>query len=163
MGGCGGGGGSGGMGNSKESGSYCTAFAAVMPSSWSLSSSQIHSTAGQAGHSDPADNGHLSDANGRAKDGTNNDQHQNQHQHQHQNENDHGKDEDDTENMVNASENPPQQRSKNESTTNLETMTTISTTTNGNSVQVRRQEKAQMTHWLAVGSKDGKITLWDIF
>ena len=31
------------------------------------------------------------------------------------------------------------------------------------SVQQRRQEKAQTTHWLAAGSKDGKISLWDIY
>ena len=30
-------------------------------------------------------------------------------------------------------------------------------------VQQRRDEKAQSTHWLAVGSKDGKISLWDIY
>ncbi|KAL8712997.1 MAG: hypothetical protein Q9220_002857 [cf. Caloplaca sp. 1 TL-2023] len=30
-------------------------------------------------------------------------------------------------------------------------------------VQQRRDAKAQTTHWLAVGSKDGKISLWDIY
>lgn len=30
-------------------------------------------------------------------------------------------------------------------------------------VQQRRDAKAQLTHWLAAGSKDGKISLWDIF
>ncbi|KAL8645019.1 MAG: hypothetical protein Q9210_006947 [Variospora velana] len=30
-------------------------------------------------------------------------------------------------------------------------------------VQQRRDAKAQMTHWLAVGSKDGKVSLWDIY
>ena len=27
----------------------------------------------------------------------------------------------------------------------------------------RRTEKARSTHWLAAGSKDGKISLWDIY
>lgn len=31
------------------------------------------------------------------------------------------------------------------------------------SVQQRREEKAQTTHWLAAGSKDGKVSLWDIY
>lgn len=30
-------------------------------------------------------------------------------------------------------------------------------------VQQQRNQKAQKTHWLAVGSKDGKISLWDIY
>ena len=30
-------------------------------------------------------------------------------------------------------------------------------------VQKRRIEKAQTTHWLAAGSKDGKVSLWDIY
>lgn len=30
-------------------------------------------------------------------------------------------------------------------------------------VQQERKEKAQMTHWLAAGSKDGKVSLWDIY
>ena len=30
-------------------------------------------------------------------------------------------------------------------------------------VQQRRDEKAQSTHWLAAGSKDGKVSLWDIY
>lgn len=30
-------------------------------------------------------------------------------------------------------------------------------------VQHQRNQKAQMTHWLAAGSKDGKISLWDIY
>ena len=30
-------------------------------------------------------------------------------------------------------------------------------------VQQRREEKARTTHWLAVGSKDGKVSLWDIY
>ena len=30
-------------------------------------------------------------------------------------------------------------------------------------VQQRRNEKAQSTHWLAAGSKDGKVSLWDIY
>lgn len=31
------------------------------------------------------------------------------------------------------------------------------------SVQRKRDEKAQSTHWLAAGSKDGKVSLWDIY
>lgn len=30
-------------------------------------------------------------------------------------------------------------------------------------VQQRRNDKAQTTHWLAAGSKDGKVSLWDIY
>ena len=30
-------------------------------------------------------------------------------------------------------------------------------------VQQERNEKAQLTHWLAAGSKDGKVSLWDIY
>ena len=30
-------------------------------------------------------------------------------------------------------------------------------------VQQRRDEKARTTHWLATGSKDGKVSLWDIY
>lgn len=30
-------------------------------------------------------------------------------------------------------------------------------------VQQKRDEKAQTTHWLAAGSKDGKVSLWDIY
>lgn len=30
-------------------------------------------------------------------------------------------------------------------------------------VQQQRNQKAQRTHWLAAGSKDGKISLWDIY
>jgi WD40 repeat protein len=30
-------------------------------------------------------------------------------------------------------------------------------------VRQRREDKANATHWLAAGSKDGKISLWDIF
>ena len=30
-------------------------------------------------------------------------------------------------------------------------------------VQEKRDHTAQSTHWLAVGSKDGKVSLWDIF
>ena len=33
----------------------------------------------------------------------------------------------------------------------------------GSLVQRRRDEKAQSTHWLAAGSKDGKISLWNIY
>ena len=32
-----------------------------------------------------------------------------------------------------------------------------------NSVQQKRDEKAQITHWLVAGSKDGKVSLWDIY
>lgn len=31
------------------------------------------------------------------------------------------------------------------------------------SIQQRREEKAQSTHWIAAGSKDGKVSLWDIY
>ncbi len=31
------------------------------------------------------------------------------------------------------------------------------------SVQQRRDQKAQTTHWLAAGAKDGKVSLWDIY
>lgn len=31
------------------------------------------------------------------------------------------------------------------------------------SVQQRRDEKARSTHWLALGAKDGKVSLWDIY
>lgn len=31
------------------------------------------------------------------------------------------------------------------------------------SIQQRREEKAKTTHWLAAGSKDGKVSLWDIY
>ena len=30
-------------------------------------------------------------------------------------------------------------------------------------VPQRRDQKAQGTHWLAVGAKDGKVSLWDIY
>ncbi|CAF9941810.1 MAG: ASTRA complex subunit [Alectoria fallacina] len=30
-------------------------------------------------------------------------------------------------------------------------------------VPQRRDQKAQSTHWLAVGAKDGKVSLWDIY
>lgn len=30
-------------------------------------------------------------------------------------------------------------------------------------VQQRRNDKARSTHWLAAGSKDGKVSLWDIY
>ncbi|KAL9099700.1 MAG: hypothetical protein Q9187_009457, partial [Circinaria calcarea] len=30
-------------------------------------------------------------------------------------------------------------------------------------LQQRRDHKAQTTHWLAAGSKDGKVSLWDIY
>ena len=31
------------------------------------------------------------------------------------------------------------------------------------SVTARREMRAQSTHWLAVGSKDGRVSLWDIY
>jgi len=33
----------------------------------------------------------------------------------------------------------------------------------GTTVAQRRVAKARATHWLAVGSKDGKVSLWDIY
>jgi ASTRA-associated protein 1 len=30
-------------------------------------------------------------------------------------------------------------------------------------VSEERDQKAKTTHWLAVGSKDGKVSLWDIY
>lgn len=30
-------------------------------------------------------------------------------------------------------------------------------------LQLKRDKKAQETHWVAAGSKDGKVSLWDIF
>jgi len=30
-------------------------------------------------------------------------------------------------------------------------------------VKEERDRKAKTTHWLAAGSKDGKISLWDIY
>lgn len=30
-------------------------------------------------------------------------------------------------------------------------------------VQQRREDKTRNTHWLAAGSKDGKVSLWDVF
>lgn len=30
-------------------------------------------------------------------------------------------------------------------------------------IKLRRSRKAQLTHWVAAGSKDGKISLWDIY
>lgn len=32
-----------------------------------------------------------------------------------------------------------------------------------NTTQQKRDERAQTTHWLAVGSKDGKVSLWEIY
>ena len=31
------------------------------------------------------------------------------------------------------------------------------------SVMEERQRKAVLTHWLAAGSKDGKVSLWEIY
>ncbi|KAF2152574.1 WD domain-containing protein [Myriangium duriaei CBS 260.36] len=36
-------------------------------------------------------------------------------------------------------------------------------TTSTLTVTQRRHERAQKTHWLALGSKDGKVSLWDVF
>lgn len=33
----------------------------------------------------------------------------------------------------------------------------------GSTVQRRRDQKAQGTHWLVAGAKDGKVSLWDIY
>ena len=44
------------------------------------------------------------------------------------------------------------------SSSQSDTLATIRT-----SVQQRRDQAARSTHWLAAGSKDGKISLWDIF
>ena len=41
-----------------------------------------------------------------------------------------------------------------------ETQLTTSVT---ETVEQKRNLKAQMTHWLAAGSKDGKVSLWDIY
>ena len=30
-------------------------------------------------------------------------------------------------------------------------------------VQEEREQRARSTHWLAAGSKDGKVSLWNIF
>jgi hypothetical protein len=30
-------------------------------------------------------------------------------------------------------------------------------------IKLQRSQKAQLTHWIAAGSKDGKISLWDIY
>jgi hypothetical protein len=30
-------------------------------------------------------------------------------------------------------------------------------------VAEKREEKARSTHWLAAGSKDGKVSLWEIY
>lgn len=30
-------------------------------------------------------------------------------------------------------------------------------------VQQRRDQRVQGTHWLAAGAKDGKVSLWDIY
>lgn len=47
---------------------------------------------------------------------------------------------------------------KTETTTEVaEQSSTVST------VQQRRDDKAQTTHWLAAGAKDGKVSLWDIY
>lgn len=40
-------------------------------------------------------------------------------------------------------------------------MTTTSSAVS--TVQQRRDQKAQTTHWLAAGAKDGKVSLWDIY
>lgn len=41
--------------------------------------------------------------------------------------------------------------------------TSLITMTNSLSVKEQRLRKAKTTHWLAAGSKDGKLSLWDIY
>ena len=41
--------------------------------------------------------------------------------------------------------------------------TVIHQNSNITTVQQWRNDKAQATHWLAAGSKDGKVSLWDIY
>ena len=43
------------------------------------------------------------------------------------------------------------------------TMTDVGSKAALSTVQLRRDEKAQTTHWLAAGAKDGKVSLWDIY
>lgn len=41
--------------------------------------------------------------------------------------------------------------------------TTMVRTNKGLTIAQRREEQARGTHWLAAGSKDGKVSLWDIY
>ena len=43
------------------------------------------------------------------------------------------------------------------------TMTSEQKSSIVSTVQQRRDQKARATHWLAVGAKDGKVSLWDIY
>lgn len=51
--------------------------------------------------------------------------------------------------------------------TEMPTSTTVTTRASGGALQSTvgqaRLERTQKTHWLAVGSKDGKVSLWDIY
>lgn len=49
------------------------------------------------------------------------------------------------------------------STAHADDAETLSVIKPNKSVQQKRAEKAQTAHWLAAGSKDGKISLWDIY
>ena len=44
-----------------------------------------------------------------------------------------------------------------------DTKEVLAPTSENSSVQQKRDQKAQSTHWLAAGSKDGKVSLWDIY
>ena len=52
---------------------------------------------------------------------------------------------------------PPVTEEDNDESKSIDTDATSMT------VQQKRDEMARSTHWLAVGSKDGKVSLWDIF
>ena len=58
----------------------------------------------------------------------------------------------------NNSEDPQGERSADDNA--MDTLVAGSTMS---SVQQRRDEVARSTHWLAAGSKDGKVSLWDIY
>ena len=60
----------------------------------------------------------------------------------------------------------PSQNSGKGDTKALATKTTAVSVTNGSALDTikhQRSAKAQSTHWLAAGGKDGKISLWDIY
>lgn len=46
---------------------------------------------------------------------------------------------------------------------NHESSEGVEVATKAFTVAQERQQKAENTHWLAVGSKDGKVSLWDIY
>ncbi|KAL8676530.1 MAG: hypothetical protein Q9186_006961 [Xanthomendoza sp. 1 TL-2023] len=52
---------------------------------------------------------------------------------------------------------------KQEDTDDQDEKSILHHTTATSTIQQRRDTKAQTTHWLAAGSKDGKISLWDIY